>query len=65
MSLRNYIKKMGKRAAGSWGRINHPDQMRAESKFTRKYMTEEEKEAFDDVFKRMDHFWNIIEKGDK
>jgi hypothetical protein len=36
MSLRNFIKKAGKRAAGAWGRINHKKQMRAESKYTRK-----------------------------
>ena len=35
MSLNNYLKKLGKRAAGSWGRINHPLQMRAASKALR------------------------------
>ena len=35
MSMRNYLKKLGKRAADSWGRINHPLQMRAASKAIR------------------------------
>ena len=36
MSLRNYVKKLGKRCAGTWGRVNHKRDMRAESKGTRK-----------------------------
>jgi hypothetical protein len=36
MAIRNYLKKLGKRAAGTWGRINHPRDMRAESKAIRK-----------------------------
>ena len=44
MSLRNYLKKLGKRAAGSWGRINHPLQMRAESKALRKHAKKEIKD---------------------
>ena len=36
MSLRNYLKKLGKRKAGVWGRINHKRDMRAESKAIRK-----------------------------
>jgi isopentenyldiphosphate isomerase len=41
MGIRNYLKKLGKRAAGSWGRINHPLQMRAESKAIRRQGKEE------------------------
>lgn len=37
MSIRNFLKKFGKRKAGSWGRINHKKQMRAESKAIRKF----------------------------
>ena len=37
MSLRNYLKKFGRRAAGTWGRINHKRDMRAESKAIRKH----------------------------
>ena len=36
MSMRNYFKKLGKRIAGSWGRVNHPKQMRQASKGVRK-----------------------------
>lgn len=36
MSLRNYIKKLGRRKAGVWGRINHKRDMRAASKAIRK-----------------------------
>jgi hypothetical protein len=36
MSLRNYIKKKGKRLAGVWGRINHKRDMRAASKGIRR-----------------------------
>ena len=36
MSTRNYLKKLGKRLAGTWGRINHKRDMRAESKGLRK-----------------------------
>ena len=43
MSLRNYIKKKGKRIAGTYGRINHKDDMRAASKGIRRYRTEQEK----------------------
>ena len=36
MGRRNYLKKLGKRLAGTWGRINHKRDMRAESKGIRK-----------------------------
>lgn len=49
MSIRNYVKKMGKRAAGAWGRINHKKQMRAESKATRKYLKEVAYRQIDDL----------------
>ena len=47
MSLRNYLKKYGKRKAGTWGRINHWRDMRAESKALRKHVTTLIKEAAD------------------
>lgn len=36
MSIQNYVKKLGKRAAGTWGRINHKRNMRKVSKAIRK-----------------------------
>lgn len=36
MSIRNYLKKLGRRAAGTWGRVNHKRDMRAASKGVRK-----------------------------
>jgi hypothetical protein len=50
MSLRNYIKKKGKRLAGVWGRINHKRDMRAASKGIRRQgyvdITEEIREMY-------------------
>jgi hypothetical protein len=40
MGIRSYFKKLGKRAAGSWGRINHPAQMRAANKSIRKSLVD-------------------------
>ena len=42
MSIRNYFKKLGKRCAGTWGRVNHKRDMRAESKGIRKNRTDME-----------------------
>jgi hypothetical protein len=53
MSLRNYLKKLGKRAAGSWGRINHPLQMRAESKALRQHAKKQIKTS--EIFERQDY----------
>jgi hypothetical protein len=36
MSLRNFVKKHGKRIAGTWGRINHKKDKRAAGKGIRK-----------------------------
>jgi len=36
MALRNYLKKLGKRVPGCWGRINHKKDMRAASKAVRR-----------------------------
>ena len=36
MALRNYLKKLSKRAAGCWGRVNHKKDMRTASKAVRK-----------------------------
>jgi len=43
MSLRNYLKKLGKRKAGVWGRINHRRDMRAESKALRQHAKKQTK----------------------
>jgi hypothetical protein len=37
MAIRNYLKKLGRRAAGTWGRVNHKRDMRAAAKSARKY----------------------------
>lgn len=36
MSLRNFVKKYGRRIAGTWGRINHKKDKRAAGKGIRK-----------------------------
>jgi hypothetical protein len=50
MSLRNFIKKKGKRIAGTWGRINHKRDMQAASKGIRRQgyvdITEEIREMY-------------------
>lgn len=50
MSLWNYLKKKGKRIAGTYGRINHKDDMRAASKGVRRYrdITEEIMQLYDE-----------------
>ena len=45
MSLRNFIKKHGKRIAGTWGRVNHKKDKRAAGKGIRRLKTDQEKEA--------------------
>lgn len=42
MGIRNYLKKLGKRAAGTWGRVNHKRDMRAASKGVRVSHIDEE-----------------------
>jgi hypothetical protein len=36
MSLRNFVKKHGRRIAGTWGRVNHKKDKRAAGKGIRK-----------------------------
>jgi hypothetical protein len=48
MSLRNFIKKHGKRIAGTWGRVNHKKDKRAASKGIRRLKTSE-------IFERQDY----------
>jgi hypothetical protein len=40
MGIRNYFKKLGRRAAGTWGRVNHPRDMRAANKSIRKSLVD-------------------------
>ena len=40
MGMRNYFKKLGKRSAGVWGRINHKRDMRAASKAIRRMVAD-------------------------
>ena len=47
MSQRNYLKKLGKRLAGTWGRINHKRDMRAESKGLRQHAKKDIKDETD------------------
>lgn len=42
MSLRNFIKKHGKRIAGTWGRVNHKKDKRAAGKGIRRLKTNQE-----------------------
>jgi len=42
MSLSNYVKKAGKRLAGTWGRINHKRDMRAASKGVRRLQIDDD-----------------------
>ena len=60
MSKRNYLKKLGKRLAGTWGRINHKRDMRAESKGLRQQAKEEIKDEVDLRVKLSD----VIDKKD-
>jgi len=56
MSLRNYVRKLGKRAAGTWGRVNHKRDMRAASKGARVRSKGDIKRDI------REHIWNEIDK---
>jgi len=59
MGIANYLKKFGKRKAGSWGRINHKRDMRAASKAVR---VDRKKESNLELAYREDY--QSLRKGD-